>query len=295
MKVEFIKDEGFNSTGGFIEYEKEKTGGEPVYERQAPLTVNMKCRDIEKIDHIISSDGNTKRPRSISTIADLEPARWGSWNLALMGSAQIHDSMTVNIREGINDKEMFYVGGSPASDRDDIDVSHGESFYVRVVISQAQFELLLNALSEGICDLYLQVEFDRFPNFLATWSPSISDGRTIKFLDQTQKIINSDDLSDDFFPQMTDEDNSAFNLSNPPPISITVARPIQTVHQSSLIDTDTVSESEGATLFEVSPISEHPLSKDFSVLLSVIRKSTAQVRSSLFIVAAAILLLWLAR
>lgn len=292
MEIEFIKNGGFNESGGFIEYEGEKTGDEPVYQRDGFLTVDMKCRDIQVVDNIIPSyRGKAEIQRGISAVADFEPALWGSWRLALLGSKRTHQSVTVNIRESADDKEAFHAGGRSASDRDDIDFNHDESFYVDAVIAPAEFRRLLDALSEGGCDLQMRVSFGLFPNFLTTWSPSMSEGRTVKFLEREYEILNGEDFRKDFFIKKADKDAPGFEFEDERAISITVVRPYQTIHQAPQVDVDP--DIDGFNPRQAPPNSDHALSKEISNLSVVIAKSAAQIRNFLVAATVVVLLVWL--
>jgi hypothetical protein len=285
MKVEFVGDGGFGKSGGFIEYKTDKTGEEPVYQRGGYLTVNMKCRDVLVSDHIGSvNEGDAEIQSRISATGDFEDALWGSWRLAMMGSDRTHQSVHVSIRQSLTDQVAFFAGGMRASDRDDVDANHDESFYVEAVILPSQFKHLLDVLSDGPCHLHLRVAFGKFPKFLAQWSPSISDGRTIKYLNSNREISNESELPEGFFQEAVG--NEA--------ISITVAKPIPTIHQATSSVAKEGIDRVNSDL-ENNQLEERPkptTAGAISDLKSVIAKSISMTQLLLIAMFAIVLLVW---
>lgn len=96
--------------------------------------------------------------------------------------------------------------GHRASDQKDIDLQFDESFYVDIILATSRFEKLLKQLQEPSAKLFILVQFGGIPRFLAQWLPSISEGRTIKFLDRTDDVSNSEDIPEGFFKPRSEED-----------------------------------------------------------------------------------------
>lgn len=208
MKIEFLPDGGFNRTGGFIEYDDDGKSDGAIYERGGHINVEVICSGLSLENEVLSSlDPEAKMRRRICGIGELETATWGSWSLSLLGSSRKHDKIHVSIHDAHEERVLVRSAGHRGSDHNDIDVKYDESFYVDIVLATSRFEKLLKQLREPDATLQMRVQFGGIPRFLATWSPSISEGRTIKFLDRDTDVSNSQDIPEGFFSRVSEDDD----------------------------------------------------------------------------------------
>lgn len=287
MKIKYITDGGFNKSGGFVENEDNGSDENKIYERQGYLGVTIKCRDILIVNDIVSHDYSKDTvQRRISATGDFEPARWGKWRLSLLGSKQTHNSISIHIQEGLDKNEFFTAGGSPASDANDIDLDFDETFYIEVILSPVRFSHLIDQLSNSPCDLILYVRFGAFPRFLATWSPSISEGRIIKYLSDSTNVENGDDIPEDYFKKAND-DGGLFDDS--PPVSMFVTKPVETLHKKPLDDDHWHEEEDGYGKGQKVENSNLITAQAISKLESAIASTTSKIGLWLIILIIAIL------
>ena len=84
---------------------------------------------------------------------------------------------------------------------------------------------LLKELSTPGAVLHISVKSDRFRNFYAEWSPSISEGRVIKLLDSKRDVENADEIPEGFWLTPEFQRELVSDLDNPP-VTISVGRPL---------------------------------------------------------------------
>lgn len=236
MRIEFIKDGGFGRAGGFVEVGEDEeterdTGRQTVYQREAFLSVRVDCHEVCISHTFFDRYVEAKQRRRISAIGRLGAERWGKWTLSMLGSRELHDTVSVHIHESSEDKVQCYAAGTKASKPDDIDFDFEESFFVEMHVPSSQFVEVLNELTNHRCALSLNVAFDKFPNFLSTWSPSINEGRTIKFLDDIRDVSNAEDIPEKFFSK--EPEHRTQSSEHESPISITLSRQILTMDTAS--------------------------------------------------------------
>jgi len=108
----------------------------------------------------------------------------------------------------------------------DLDLEVQHYFFLELHVDQERFSTLSKELSSPGTALDIRVRSDRFRNFYAEWSLSISDGRVIKFLDSERDVENADEIPESYW--RTSEFKREL-LSNPdrPPVTIHVSRPLQ--------------------------------------------------------------------
>lgn len=229
MRVVFVKDGGFNKTGAFAELKDGEVLSEttPLYERQGYISPTLLCEDVaffHSRDVLYkrkgSGDDKDSSPlasRSIRATGYIERSRWGKHQIAMLGSDRMHDKLNFSIRD-VGDIEGASAGGSSAIN--DLDLNIDESFYVEAFLPTPDFDGLLEELEKPGATLRVHVELGRFPGFYATWSPSIGEGRVIKFLNQRADVENAEEIPKDFVSG-GEEDTALFGNS---PITIYVSR-----------------------------------------------------------------------
>lgn len=237
MRVVFLPDGGFQKSGGFIELDDgaEITGAEEVYQRQGYLTLRLTCRDTE-IRHGVEvwneeKDADpTKRSsfRAITATGDIQKSRWGRFSLSILGRTTEHSSMGVTIRENEAGEAVFAAGMSGDSD---LDHEYDESFFVDVVITRERMDTIIRELQMPGAELRLDVRVSHFPMFYAPWSPSIDEGRVIKFLDRERDVENAEDVPDDFWNR--DFHSDALANAERRPVNIAVVRRLGRLEEQS--------------------------------------------------------------
>lgn len=107
----------------------------------------------------------------------------------------------------------------------DLDLEGHHYFFLELQVHRERFSALLKELSTPGAVLHISVRSERFRDFYAAWSPSISEGRVIKFLDSKRDVENAEEIPEDFWrtPEFQRE-----LISDPenPPVTISVGRPL---------------------------------------------------------------------
>lgn len=263
MRVVFLPEGGFEKTGGFIELDDgaEITGKEEVFERQGYLTLRLTCRDIEirhgvEVRNEMSKEDPDPAKRSsfraITATGDIQKSRWGRFSLSILGRTTEHTSMGVTIRENEEGEAVFAAGMSGDSD---LDHEYDESFFVEVVITRERMDTIIRELQMPGAELRLDVRVSHFPMFYAPWSPSIDEGRVIKFLDRERDVENAEDVPEEFWNR--DVHRKILSESTYPPVRIAVVRSL--LEPAGRVDgepsaTDIEGEAVAPPLKQVAPI-----------------------------------------
>ncbi len=126
----------------------------------------------------------------------------------------------------------------------DHDIEGASSFFLQIEMHTERFRALLKELTAPGAVLNISARADRFENFYAAWSPSISEGRVIKFLDSKSDVENADEIADDFWRTPEFQRELVSNPDNPP-VKIVVGRPVQAVSDAEANDRENEEEEEG--------------------------------------------------
>lgn len=192
--------------------------------------------------------------RVISANGIVQPARWGQYSFSFFGEKGNTREIAISIHENTNGEGVTLSG---LNIEGDIDVSGDHYFFLELHLHQERFANLLKELSIPGAVLYFKVRSDKFRNFYAEWSPSISEGRVIKFLDRKRDVENADEIPEDFWrtpeiqrERLSDRDN--------PPVTISVRRPLQTLLPSTSSANDqedkwNMIEGASASIFQPTP------------------------------------------
>ncbi|MGY9046786.1 hypothetical protein P775_15070 [Puniceibacterium antarcticum] len=235
LKARFLPEGGFSKNGAFIEYERDApSGNETEYQRQSHLTLDITCTDfklgmsfgvVSEYDEV----AERKHTRSVSANGTIQPARWGQYSLSFLGEKGSTREVAISIRENTEGEAVTLSGVNMEGDLD-LDDSH--YFFLELQVHSERFSALLQELSTPGAMLHISVRADRFLDFYAEWSPSISEGRVIKFLDSKRDVENADEIPEDFWrtPEFQRE-----LISDPdmPPVKVSVGRPLQPLLRSS--------------------------------------------------------------
>jgi len=239
MRVVFVPEGGFHKAGAFVELGDRQTISKDTarYEREGYLNVSLKCTDVRHqwvvgastgLSALETGDPLAKPPhRVISAIGQIDESRWGRFNLSILGQEETHDCLNVSIHDG---GEFEHVSAGGFSGITDLDLSIGESFFVEVHLPKSSFDALLHQLSYTDTELAVHVRLSAFPRFYSTWSPSIDEGRTIKFLEDTRDVENADAIPDAFWN--SDYHKEALAKQERSPVSIYARRQVSSARTS---------------------------------------------------------------
>lgn len=247
---------------GFIEAPEgqELTGEELVYSRQSYTTLHLHCKDIVyrscfDVVRLHRPQGEesvepASARESISATGIIGRSRWGMFSLCLLGCSNEHTEIAVHITTG--DTEEAWLGGSKSIDDLDLDVPEG--FSLDVVVSKENFDQVLMSLQKPNASLMLTVAVDRFPKFFTTWSPSISDGRVIKYLESKADVENADEIVDGFLEGTDVEGYNRYDFRDRTnkPVSISVHTILTDSKGKPKADTEDYLEEEKAE--EATPV-----------------------------------------
>ncbi|WP_157933036.1 hypothetical protein [Roseovarius salinarum] len=231
LKVRFLPEGGFEKNGAFIEYEgDEPTGEETEYQRQGYLTLDIACSELKIITSlgvICEYEEVEKRQysRAIRATGVIQPARWGRYSLSFLGEKSKTDRITVTIRENAIGEAATLAG---LKFEGDLDIEEIHEFFLEIEVQHERFATLIDELSHPDAVLKISARADRFRGFYARWSPSISDGRVIKFLDEKRDVKNADEIPEDFW-RSSEFERTLLSDSVNPPVTIDVGRPLRPI------------------------------------------------------------------
>lgn len=221
MKVKFLPNGGFNKNGAFIEYEGgEPTGNEVEYQRSCDISFEILCDEInylttdlainQKIEE--NNDGRTAS-KHISGQGNIQPAFYGSFRLSFFGKKKEHNTVFFSIRPNENANRVYF--GGYTTERD-LDSKASEQFTAEIHMNPTRFEALVSELEKPGTRLIIRFDTWRFTHFYAEWSPSISEGRVIKFLENKKDIENSEDIREDYWLDQKFQEELLTEIDSPP-------------------------------------------------------------------------------
>lgn len=229
LKVRFLPEGGFNKNGAFIEYEGDAPkGDETEYQRQGYLTLDIACTDFK----IGMSFGvaceyeeieEREHRRSISATGTIQPARWGRYSLSFFGEKSNNCEIAISIHESTKGEAATLSG---VNIEGDLDIEGHHYFFLELHVNRERFAALLEELSTPGSVLHISVKSDKFSGFYAKWSPSISEGRVIKYLNSKRDVENAEEIPEDFWHTPEFQRELVSNPDNPP-VTISVGRPLQ--------------------------------------------------------------------
>lgn len=156
-------------------------------------------RDKQAVDRraaIAKSMGRKRRIRSISANGKIQPARWGKYSLSFLGENGSTRDIAISIHENAEGEAATLSG---LNIEGDLDLEGHHYFFLELHVKQERFSTLSKELSTPGAALHISVRSDRFRDFYAEWSPSISEGRVIKFLDRKRDVENADEIPESFW------------------------------------------------------------------------------------------------
>ena len=122
--------------------------------------------------------------------------RYHSWEL------NGYTEVSINIRSNTWGEAATLEGFNREGDLHE-ESSH--QFFVQIEMFSDRFDRLVSELSHSDAELRIHISTEKFRNFYATWSPSISEGRVIKFLGSKRDIENQEDIPEDFWGPTEDD------------------------------------------------------------------------------------------
>ncbi|MCA1777759.1 MAG: hypothetical protein LC676_19780 [Loktanella sp.] len=231
LEVRFLPEGGFNKNGAFIEYEGSSPSGEETeYQRQGYLTLDIACSELKvgtSLRVVCEYDEveNREFSRAIGANGTIQPARWGRYSLSFLGDKDSTDKIAITIQENAVGEAATLAGINMEGD---LDVEDNHHFFLQVEMYHERFATLLEELSIPGAVLHISVRADRFQGFYAEWSPSISEGRVIKFLNRKLDVENADEIPEDFW-RTTEFQRELLSNPDHPPVTISIRRPLQSI------------------------------------------------------------------
>ena len=227
MKVRYMPEAGFGQAPAFVEYEGDAPADQaPLYQRQGYLKLNLDCQDVEVHERWKAAPGKSEEPdgyalpqRSIWATGVIGQARWGRFSLSYFGHSETYEELAVSIHRS-QDEVRTYLAGNPIRDDLDIDLMNNPGFFLEVHLEAERYDALEVALVKPGARLRLSVDAGLFRDFYATWSPSISEGRIIKFLDTVDDVENAAEMPKSMLERF---DNLEEDIG--PPVEISVVWP----------------------------------------------------------------------
>lgn len=260
MKVKFLSNGGFNKNGAFVEYDgDEPTGREFEYERMGYISFDILCdilsfRTIAPIATEKNKENVVERRASRSIVGEgvIQEANYGRFSLSFFGKRKKHNEVSVTIHQNDSENSVHFSGYTTEKD---IDSVTSENFYIEINMNSSRFDALVSELEKTGTQLIIRIETWRFPNFFATWSPSISEGRVIKFLENKKDIENSEDIREDYWLDQKFQEELLAQIDSPP-ITIHTTR-------SLISQTPQVNINEDCNNDDLEEALEDALSTDF--------------------------------
>lgn len=229
LKVRFLPEGGFNERGAFIEYEGgEPTGEEAEYQRQSNLRLDIACSGLKvgtSLGVICEYEEVEERKYSRAIVATgvIQPSRWGQYELSFLGDKRTTHEIAISIRESPVGESATMAGIKESAD---LDLDEMNEFFLEIDVHHERFPALLEELSFPDAALRISAHAYRFQGFYAEWSPSISNGRVIKFLNRVRDVENADEIPKDFWLSSEFQRKLLSNLDTPP-VTISVGRPLR--------------------------------------------------------------------
>jgi len=204
LNIKFISDGGFNKSGAFVEFEGEAPIGDEVeFERQGYISLNLICHKLDFTSSIrVMNETEERKPddrvttKRISGKADIGGARWGDFSLSFLGEEKTYSQISLNIRSNPDGEAASFAG---LLLKGDIDLEPMDEFYLELDVFEDRFDKLVEELGFEDAELHIHVDTARFPQFYSTWSPSVSEGRIIKFLNDKNEILNKENIPSEFW------------------------------------------------------------------------------------------------
>ncbi len=202
LTVRFSPGGGFHRRGAFTE-----SGSRAEYEFPEFVTIEALADNLHhqrqwglgwghprtnEAGEFLPTDGQVLIGRAV-----LQPSTHGQYSLSFLGSSRRHTVLDLAIHRGPGRYAVLV--GLPATDPDDIDLSWDEHFAVDVRLEAAAFDQLAEAFrADPHQAIKVAMRLDDMPGLYATWSPSVSNGRTLKVLDRDSDVSNLDDVPQGF-------------------------------------------------------------------------------------------------
>lgn len=197
FEVVFHPKGGFNKTGSFTEGDDNTE-----YERQGYLTLEVVCADLayartwglEK-DYDNKDELADLNAETLSGKGLLRRSQWGRYSLSFLGSRRTHTTLDVSIRKS----EAKHISVVPFKETSDLDLSWDEHFALDVRLDEKSFGELRDELrTNPKFSIVITTKLDGMRGLYTTWSPSISEGRVLKFLDDKKDVSNQANMPEEF-------------------------------------------------------------------------------------------------
>lgn len=212
LKVSFQQNGGFNRNGCFVEDDKDEE-----YEKvsfMSPEIVSPELtfvRGWNKVERYENSEitFNEEQSEYFRGKATIAPSRSGQYMFSIFGSKGTHETVEVHIRKS----DQISCAIIPVKENADIDFSSEERFIVQITLAAASFEDFRSEYFSRKQRLVISLRLGGMEGVYTTWSPSISEGRVIKFLDERDDISNVADTPSSFCSVSPSKGLDEFSMS----------------------------------------------------------------------------------
>jgi hypothetical protein len=197
LDVVFHPKGGFSKQGSFTDGNKANE-----YERQEFLTLEVACKkfsfvrswgletDYDNEDEL--TEANAERFGGQGVI---KRSQHGRYSLSFLGSRQAHTTIDISIHKS----KRKHISIVPFKASDDMDNAWDEHFCLQVRLDETSFAELRDELrANPDFSVLISVKLDSMRGLYTTWSPSISEGRVLKFLDDKKDVSNHSAMPEDF-------------------------------------------------------------------------------------------------
>jgi len=212
LGVVFHPEGGFEKAGSFTEGNKADE-----YERQGFLTLEVACKKLSYVrswgletDYSNKDELAETSTERFSGQGVIQSSQHGCYSLSLLGSRQAHTTLKISIHRS----EGKRVAVIPFTASDDMDNPWDEHFWLEVHLDEISFTELRDELrANPDFSIMISVKLDGMHGLYTTWSPSVSDGRVLKFLDNKKDVSNHSAMPEGFYSVGFGGDRLPFSVS----------------------------------------------------------------------------------
>ncbi|MCZ6859399.1 MAG: hypothetical protein O7I42_03815 [Alphaproteobacteria bacterium] len=199
LEVTFKPGGGFDKNGCLIQ-----SGSDDEYEKQSLITLELEVINLkyniswgleERLNDSDEIQTQDVAREFFTGTGSIQRSRWGNFALSMFGSERRFTSLEVVIRKAPA-KSCYVI---PFKEQNDMDLQWDEHFVAEICLDDVAFSEFRDTLmTYEDCRVLVTTKLDGMKGVFTTWSPSISEGRLLKFLDQKTDVTNHDELPEHF-------------------------------------------------------------------------------------------------
>lgn len=212
MTVVFHPKGGFNKNGAFTEGNSTEE-----YQKQGYLTLDVVCKKLSyartwglEKEYGEEDEFSEVRTEVLGGDGKIKRSHYGQYAFSFLGTKAIHTSLGISIRKA----EEKHISIVPMKATSDMDLAWDEHFSLDIRLDENSFIELRDELrANPNFTVLITVRLDRMQGLYTTWSPSISEGRTLKVLDREEDVSNHKEMPDTFKAVGFGGDRLPFSIS----------------------------------------------------------------------------------